>query len=34
MQSGFLDKEKILPLSLLEREACYFIFNEPAVILP
>lgn len=32
VRSGFLDREKILPLSILEREACYFIFNEPAVI--
>jgi hypothetical protein len=30
--SGFLDREKILPLSILEREACYFMFSEPAVI--
>ncbi len=30
--SGFLDRDKILPLSVLEREACYFIFNEPAII--
>lgn len=32
VKSGFLDREKMLPLSVLEREACYFIFNEPAVI--
>jgi hypothetical protein len=31
-KSGFLDREKVLPLSVLEREACYFIFNEPAII--
>ena len=30
--NGFLDKEKLLPLSVLEREACYFTFNEPAII--
>jgi hypothetical protein len=30
--SGFLDRNKVLPLSVLEREACYFIFNEPAII--
>lgn len=29
---GFLDKAKILPLSILERQACYFMFSEPAVI--
>ena len=32
VNSGFLDREKVLPLSILEREACYFIFNEPAII--
>jgi len=30
--SGFLDQDKPLPLSLLERQACYFIFSEPAAI--
>jgi hypothetical protein len=29
---GFLDEGKILPLSHLERQACYFMFSEPAVI--
>ena len=29
--SGFLDKQKLLPLSVLEREACYFTFNEAAI---
>jgi len=29
---GFLDKKKVLPLSLLERQACYFMFSEPATI--
>jgi hypothetical protein len=32
IRSGFLDKEKVLPLSILERQACYFMFSEPAVI--
>jgi hypothetical protein len=31
-KSGFLDRDKVLPLSILEREACYFMFSEPAVI--
>ncbi len=29
---GFLDTAKVLPLSLLERHACYFMFSEPAHI--
>ena len=29
---GFIDKAKVLPLSILERQACYFMFSEPAVI--
>ena len=29
--NGFLDKQKLLPLSVLEREACYFTFNEAAI---
>jgi hypothetical protein len=29
---GFLDRDKVLPLSLLERQACYFMFSEPAAI--
>ena len=32
LQSGFLDAENSLPLSLLERQACYFTFSEPAAI--
>jgi hypothetical protein len=32
MKSGFLDRDKVLPLSVLERQACYFMFSEPAVI--
>src|SRR5262249_19832156 len=31
-KTGFLDKTKVLPLSILERQACYFMFSEPAVI--
>src|SRR5262249_58771164 len=29
---GLIDREKALPLSILERQACYFMFSEPAVI--
>ena len=29
---GFLDTKKILPLSVLERQACYFMFAEPALV--
>ena len=32
LTSGFLDAERILPLSVLERQACYFSFSEPAAI--
>lgn len=32
LRSGFLDREKVLPLSVLERQACYFMFSEPAAI--
>jgi hypothetical protein len=31
-KSGLLDKAKTMPLSILERQACYFMFSEPAVI--
>src|SRR5262249_44259004 len=31
---GLIDREKVLPLSILERQACYFMFSEPAVICP
>jgi hypothetical protein len=31
-QRGFLDEAKLLPLSQLERQTCYFMFSEPAVI--
>src|SRR6202012_1768302 len=29
---GVLDAVRVLPLSILERQACYFIFSEPAAI--
>src|SRR5260221_13857807 len=29
---GLIDREKVLPLSILGRQACYFMFSEPAVI--
>jgi hypothetical protein len=29
LSSGFLDRENILPLSHLERQACYFMFGNP-----
>ena len=32
LKSGFLDPDSVLPLSLLERQACYFMFSEPAII--
>lgn len=32
VESGFLDRESVLPLSHLERQACYFMFSEPAAI--
>ena len=32
VKSGFLDADAILPLSHLERQACYFMFSEPAAI--
>jgi hypothetical protein len=32
LNSGFLDRDNILPLSHLERQACYFMFSEPAII--
>ncbi len=32
LKSGFLDAERMLPLSLVERQACYYIFSEPAAI--
>jgi hypothetical protein len=32
LKSGFLDAERVLPLSHVERQACYYIFSEPATI--
>jgi hypothetical protein len=32
LESGFLDPERVLPLSILERQACYYVFSEPAAI--
>src|SRR4029077_10234261 len=32
LKSGFLDSEHMLPLSLVERQACYYVFSEPATI--
>jgi hypothetical protein len=32
LRSGFLDAADPLPLSVLERQACYFMFSEPAAI--
>jgi hypothetical protein len=31
-KAGFLDTKKVLPLSILERQACYFMFAEPALV--
>jgi len=32
LKSGFLDSEHMLPLSRVERQACYYVFSEPATI--
>jgi hypothetical protein len=32
VKSGLLDADKVLTLSQLERQACYFMFSEPAAI--
>src|SRR5260370_26026387 len=32
LKDGFLDAERILPLSIVERQACYYVFSEPAAI--
>ena len=32
LKDGFLDAEQVLPLSILERQACYYVFSEPAAI--
>ena len=32
LKDGFLDTERMLPLSIVERQACYYVFSEPAAI--
>jgi hypothetical protein len=32
LKDGFLDAEQSVPLSILERQACYYVFSEPAAI--
>ena len=32
LKSGFLNAEQVLPLSILERQACYYVFSEPVSI--
>jgi hypothetical protein len=32
LRNGLLDAERVLPLSILERQACYYVFSEPAAI--
>ena len=32
LRDGFLDAELMLPLSIVERQACYYVFREPAEI--
>src|SRR5215813_3933204 len=32
LKSCFLDAARILPLSIVERQACYYVFSEPAAI--
>jgi hypothetical protein len=32
LRDGFLDAERVLPLSIVERQACYYVFSEPAAI--
>jgi hypothetical protein len=32
LKSGFLDASRILPLPIVERQACYYVFSEPAAI--
>jgi nitroreductase len=32
LRDGFLDASRTMPLSLLERQACYYSFSEPAAI--
>ena len=30
IKDGFIDAKQMLPLSILERQACYYVFSEPA----
>ena len=32
LRTGLIDTAKVLPLSMLERHACYFMFSEPAAM--
>jgi len=32
LSDGFLNAEQLVPLSILERQACYYVFSEPAAI--
>jgi len=32
LRDGFLDAERMLPLSIVEGQACYYVFSEPAAI--
>jgi len=32
LKDGLLNAEQVLPLSILERQACYYVFSEPAAI--
>jgi hypothetical protein len=32
LKGGFLDAKQLMPLSFLERQACYYTFSEPAAI--
>jgi hypothetical protein len=32
LKGGLLDAERTVPLSLVERQACYYVFSEPAAI--
>jgi hypothetical protein len=32
LKGGFLNAEQVLPLPILERQACYYVFSEPAAI--
>ncbi len=31
LRDGFLDAKRILPLSIVERQGCYYAFSEPAI---